>query len=87
MLIETDNASDTMDPSIEMLLPTLTSMKIFLMAEQSLLRRTLSTMSLAFCGFNSFVHSSDIVVTQSDSSHLPLEKIFSIPRISTISNA
>lgn len=70
-VIETDNAPDTVDLNIEMLLPTITSMKIFLVAEQSPLRRTLFTMPrLAFCGPNSFVHSSDIVVGHSNSSHL-----------------
>lgn len=61
MLIETDNAPDTVDLSIEMLLPTTTSMKIFMVPR------------LAFCGPNSFVHSSDIVVDHSNSSHLTLE--------------
>lgn len=38
-----DNATDTVDLSIEILLPTATGMKIFVIAEQSLLR-TLSIM-------------------------------------------
>lgn len=59
MLTQTDNATDTVDLSIEILLPTATSMKIFVIAEQSLLRKTLSIMRfvvsialniLAICG-------------------------------------
>lgn len=43
VLFEKDNAPDTVDPSMGLLLPTTMSIKIFLVAERSL-RRTLLTM-------------------------------------------
>ena len=44
MLLEKDNAPDTVDLSMGLLLPIRMSIKIFLVAEQSPLRRTLLTM-------------------------------------------
>lgn len=44
VLFEKDNAPDTVDPSMGLLLPITMSIKIFLVAEQSPLRRTLLTM-------------------------------------------
>lgn len=66
MLIQTDNTTDTVDLSIEILLPTSSEYEDFPHSRAKPSED--DTVNHAFCCFNSSQNPSDIVVGHSDSS-------------------